>query len=187
MSRPICKKRSRNNYGLRCVETLTGFKYIGAKLGKYERALARGVAREISRSCAKKKRARCVWQHSSFYVFGGEESYGYSGADFVRDKDGNGAAIMFCEVAAYAKSQGLTIDALLDEIYADVRLFRGEKRLADFRRRGRRGENQAPARILRRAVRPTEMLGAQSRRREKLRDRNISATSKATRFRRRKC
>ena len=56
---------------------------------------------------------------SSFYIFGGEESYGYSGADFVRDKDGNGAAIMFCEVAAHAKSLGLTIDQLLDEIYAE--------------------------------------------------------------------
>jgi phosphoglucomutase len=55
---------------------------------------------------------------SSFYIFGGEESYGYSGADFVRDKDGNGAAIMFCEVASYAKSRGLTVDALLDEIYS---------------------------------------------------------------------
>jgi len=57
-------------------------------------------------------------EHSSFYVYGGEESYGYSCADFVRDKDGNGAAIMFCEVAAYAKSRKLTIDALLDEIYS---------------------------------------------------------------------
>ncbi len=55
---------------------------------------------------------------SSYYIFGGEESYGYSGADFVRDKDGNGAAIMFCEVAAHAKSRGLTLDALLDEVYA---------------------------------------------------------------------
>src|SRR5206468_6899772 len=56
--------------------------------------------------------------HSSFYVFGGEESYGYSGADFVRDKDGNGAVIMFCEVAAYAKSRGQTVDELLDEIFS---------------------------------------------------------------------
>src|SRR5207253_10821513 len=56
--------------------------------------------------------------HSSFYVFGGEESYGYSGADFVRDKDGNGAVIMFCEVAAYAKSRGQTVDKLLDAIFS---------------------------------------------------------------------
>ena len=61
---------------------------------------------------------------SSFYVFGGEESYGYSGADFVRDKDGNGAVIMFCEVAAYARSRGQTLDVLLDEIYAELGYFR---------------------------------------------------------------
>src|SRR5438045_6898319 len=60
---------------------------------------------------------------SSFYVFGGEESYGYSGADFVRDKDGNGAAIMFCEVAAYAKANGQTLDELLDSIYAKFGYF----------------------------------------------------------------
>jgi phosphoglucomutase len=52
-------------------------------------------------------------------VFGGEESYGYSSADFVHDKDGNGAAIMFAEVAAYAKSSGKTIDQLLDQIYLE--------------------------------------------------------------------
>ena len=55
--------------------------------------------------------------HSSFYVFGSEESYGYSGADFVRDKDGNAGAIMFCELAAYAKSRNQTVDQLLDEIF----------------------------------------------------------------------
>ena len=50
-------------------------------------------------------------------MFGSEESYGYSGADFVRDKDGNAGAIMFCEVAAYAKSRNQTVDQLLDEIF----------------------------------------------------------------------
>ena len=55
---------------------------------------------------------------SSYYVCGGEESYGYSAADFVRDKDGNGSAVVFAEVAASAKSRGLTLLALLDEVYA---------------------------------------------------------------------
>jgi phosphoglucomutase len=58
-------------------------------------------------------------RHSCFFVFGGEESYGYGGADFVRDKDANGAAVMFAEVAAYAKSLGLTLDQLLDQIYRE--------------------------------------------------------------------
>ena len=41
----------------------------------------------------------------------------------MRDKDGNGATVMFCEVAAYAKIRGLTLDGLLDEIYADLGFF----------------------------------------------------------------
>src|SRR5437660_12275534 len=62
-------------------------------------------------------------KHSSFYVFGSEESYGYSGADFVRDKDGNAGAIMFCEMAAYAKWRGRTVDQLLDEAFASFGYF----------------------------------------------------------------
>ena len=101
------QKAIAEQYGLRCVETLTGFKYIGAKLGKYEQALAAPrCAARMYRDLPRRRRARLRLEHSSYYVFGGEESYGYSGGDFVRDKDGNGAAVMFCEVAAYAKSRG---------------------------------------------------------------------------------
>lgn len=114
------QKAIAEHYGLRCVETLTGFKYIGAKLGKYEQALKRA---EDYRDLSEEETRRLRLTSSSFYIFGGEESYGYSGADFVRDKDGNGAAIMFCEVAAYAKGRGLTIDALLDEVYATFGYF----------------------------------------------------------------
>jgi phosphoglucomutase len=108
--------------GMRCVETLTGFKYIGAKLTQYERALpAAARAGYRQRSEAETRALRLA--DSSFYVFGGEESYGYSGADFARDKDGNGATVMFCEVAAYAKANGLTLDALLDQIYAEFGFY----------------------------------------------------------------
>jgi phosphoglucomutase len=111
------QKAIAEHYGLRCVETLTGFKYIGAKLGKYQHAIPEGLRRNYV-DLTEEETRRLRLEHSSFYVFGGEESYGYSGADFVRDKDGNGAVIMFCEVAAYAKSRGQTVDQLLDEIYA---------------------------------------------------------------------
>ena len=109
-------------YGLRCVETLTGFKYIGAKLGKYEREIPEQL-RQNYVDLTEQQTRRLRLAHSSFYVFGGEESYGYSGADFVRDKDGNGAVIMFCEVAAYAKSRGQTVDELLDQIFATFGYF----------------------------------------------------------------
>jgi phosphoglucomutase len=104
--------------GLRCVETLTGFKYIGAKLEKYEAALPEEV-RKVYRALPEEETRAARLQNSYFYVFGGEESYGYSGSDFVRDKDANGATIMFAEVAAYAKSKGLTLEQLLDQIFLD--------------------------------------------------------------------
>jgi phosphoglucomutase len=116
------QKAIAERYGLRCVETLTGFKYIGAKLSKYEQTIPKHL-RENYVDLAEDETRRLRLNHSSFYVFGGEESYGYSGADFVRDKDGNGAVIMFCEVAAYAKSRGQTVDELLDNIYSTFGYF----------------------------------------------------------------
>jgi phosphoglucomutase len=104
--------------GIRCVETLTGFKYIGSKLGKYENALP-GDIQDRYRTLSETETRAARLKYSSYYVCGGEESYGYSAADFVRDKDGNGAAIVFAEVAAYAKSRGLTLPGLLDEVYAE--------------------------------------------------------------------
>jgi phosphoglucomutase len=116
------QKAIAEHYGARCVETLTGFKYIGAKLGKYEKALPPDLQQKY-RDLPEEETRRLRLEQSSYYVFGGEESYGYSGGDFVRDKDGNGAAIMFCEVAAYAKSLGLTVDAFLDEIFSEFGYF----------------------------------------------------------------
>ena len=110
------------SFGVRCVDTLTGFKYFGAKLEKYERALPEEIQRNYRQMSEEETRAARL-KYSSFFVFGSEESYGYSGADFVRDKDANAAAIMFCEMAAYAKSRGRTIDQLLDEAFAGLGYF----------------------------------------------------------------
>jgi phosphoglucomutase len=116
------QKAIAEKYGLRCVETLTGFKYIGAKLAKYQSGIPEAL-RENYVVLTENQTRELRLAHSSLYVFGGEESYGYSGGDFVRDKDGNGAAIMFCEVAAYAKSKGLTVAALLDDIFSEFGYF----------------------------------------------------------------
>jgi len=133
------QKAIANYYGLRCVETLTGFKYIGEKLGKYEHAIPEQLRQNYAHLTEQETR-RLRLAHSSFYVFGGEESYGYSGADFVRDKDGNGAVIMFCEVAAYAKSRGQTVDELLDEIFATFGYFEEKTRALVFE--GAQGANK---------------------------------------------
>ncbi len=118
--------------GLRCVETLTGFKYIGEKLRKYEEAIPAAL-RENYQELPEDVTRRLRLEHSSLYVFGGEESYGYSGSDFVRDKDGNSAAVMIAEVAAYAKSTGQTLTGLLDKIYCEFGYFleRGESLTMD--------------------------------------------------------
>jgi phosphoglucomutase len=141
------------------VETLTGFKYIGAKLGKYEKALPSEVQQKY-RDLSENETRQLRLEHSSYYVFGGEESYGYSGGDFVRDKDGNGAAIMFCEVAAYAKSRGQTVDALLDEIFSEFGYFQEYTGSLTFE--GAEGA-ETIKRLLASYVNkpPNEMLGAQ--------------------------
>jgi phosphoglucomutase len=152
------QKAIAEHYGLRCVETLTGFKYIGAKLGKYERALPANDAVEY-RDLREDETRKLRLQHSSFYIFGGEESYGYSGADFVRDKDGNGATIMFCEVAAYAKSRGLTIDALLDDVFSTFGYFQEKNGAMTFEG----AEGAAKIKLLLESyvsAPPTEMLGS---------------------------
>lgn len=109
-------------FGIRCVNTLTGFKWISAKLNKYENALPENIRAKYRDLPAAESRAARL-QHSTFLVFGGEESYGYMGDDFSRDKDGNGAVVMFAELAAYAASRGLTVAGLLDEVYCDVGYF----------------------------------------------------------------
>jgi phosphoglucomutase len=146
------------HYGLRCVETLTGFKYIAAKLGKYEAGLSE-ASRKNYVDLSEEETRELRLAHSSFYIFGGEESYGYSAGDFVRDKDGNGSAIMFCEVAAHAKSRELTIDQLLDEIFAGFGYFQEKNGSLLFE--GAEGANKI-ARLVESYVStpPKEILGS---------------------------
>ncbi|WP_395731931.1 phospho-sugar mutase [Prosthecobacter sp.] len=109
-------------FGINCVNTLTGFKWISAKLSKYESALPADIlSRYRDLNNVESRNARL--KHSKFLVFGGEESYGYMGDDFSRDKDGNGAVVMFAELAAYAASRGLTVAGLLDQVYCEVGYF----------------------------------------------------------------
>ena len=109
-------------YGVVCLNTLTGFKYIGQKLAKYERALGEEILNGYRDLSEPETRALRL-EHSKFFVFGGEESYGYLACDFTRDKDANAAAMMFAETAAYAQSRGMTIVDLMDEIYTEFGYF----------------------------------------------------------------
>lgn len=53
------------------------------------------------------------------YIGGGEESYGFLAADFVRDKDAVSACCLMAEIAAWAKDQGKTLYELLQDIYLE--------------------------------------------------------------------
>ncbi len=81
------------SYGVRTVETLTGFKYIGAKMHEFE---------ETGRGS---------------FIFGYEESYGYLAGTFVRDKDAVIAACLVAEMAAYYRDQGLSLLEVLEELF----------------------------------------------------------------------
>ncbi|NLZ48465.1 MAG: phospho-sugar mutase [Clostridiales bacterium] len=79
------------DYGVKLLDVLTGFKYIGEKIKEYETT------------------------KESTYLFGFEESYGYLSGDFVRDKDAVIASMLICEMTLYYKSKGLSLyEALLD-------------------------------------------------------------------------
>lgn len=111
-------------YGLKLVNTLTGFKYIGEKLRNYENQLvANGFNQKPYSSYSEEEKRKAHLEKGCYYIFGGEESYGYSAGDFVRDKDANAAALMFVEAAAFAKSQGKTLLDYLNNIYAELGYF----------------------------------------------------------------
>ena len=113
------QKKIAAKFGIRCVETLTGFKYIGEKLLDYEKQLDDP---DYDQKFFIERRAAAL-ERGCFFIFGGEESYGYSGGDYVRDKDANAAVLMFVEAASWAKSKGQTLVDYLDEIYRELGFY----------------------------------------------------------------
>ena len=83
------------SYGLQCEETLTGFKYIGDKINKYE---ASGEQE---------------------FIIGYEESYGYLVGTHARDKDAVVSSMLICQMAAYYYNQGKTLVDALEDIYSE--------------------------------------------------------------------
>lgn len=80
-------------FGLIIEETLTGFKYIGDKINKYEST------------------------NEQEFVIGYEESYGYLVGTHARDKDAVVSSMLICQMAAWYKNQGKTLVDGLNEIY----------------------------------------------------------------------
>ena len=111
-------------HGVKVINTLTGFKWIAAKMRGYEDKLVAAMGAGFNYDATPfRERAKLLQQHSTFYLFGTEESYGYLPNDSLRDKDGNAACLMFAELCAWVKSRGLTVPEYLDEIYLKCGFF----------------------------------------------------------------
>ncbi len=108
-------------HGLACINTLTGFKWICGRVRMYEERLKAvlakdGVGLDYDRTSFEKRR-ELLLKYSKYFVFGGEESYGYLGYDCVRDKDANAAVLMFAEMLARLASRGKMITDGIEELY----------------------------------------------------------------------
>ena len=86
-------------FGLQIEETLTGFKYIGDKINKYEQT------------------------GEQEFVIGYEESYGYLVGTHARDKEAVVSSMLICQMASWYKNQGKTLVDGLNEIYDEYGYF----------------------------------------------------------------
>lgn len=112
MAKAIC-----DHYGVELRDVLTGFKFIGEQIGMLE---------ELGQE--------------DRYLFGFEESYGYLSGTDVRDKDAVNAAMLICEMAAYYKSQGMTLLDALEALKAQYGHY--GQRLLTFAYEGQSGKQQ---------------------------------------------
>jgi phosphoglucomutase len=87
-------------YGVKVIDVLTGFKFIGEQIGFLE-------------SEGQEKR----------YIFGFEESYGYLSGTYVRDKDAVNASMLVCEMAAYYKTKGLSLLQARENMFAKYGVY----------------------------------------------------------------
>jgi phosphoglucomutase len=103
-------------HGVRCVETLVGFKWIARKLEQWRLRLAEGAGADAP-ALPLRRRAPLALRHSTLFLLGAEESYGYLADDAVRDKDANATVVMLCEFAALLRSRGRTLLDALDALH----------------------------------------------------------------------
>ncbi|NLT08190.1 MAG: phospho-sugar mutase [Ruminococcus sp.] len=87
-------------YGVQVIDVLTGFKFIGEQIGLLEEK-----------------------GEENRYIFGFEESYGYLSGSYVRDKDAVNASMLICEMAAYYRTQGITLLQARENMYKKYGMF----------------------------------------------------------------
>ena len=87
-------------YGVEVIDVLTGFKFIGEQIKLLEDK-----------------------NQENRYIFGFEESYGYLSGTYVRDKDAVNASMLICEMAAYYRTQGITLLQARENMYKKYGVF----------------------------------------------------------------
>ena len=120
-------------YNIKCIETLTGFKYIGEQIKFFEQ------------------------NHSYEYLFGFEESYGCLIGTHARDKDSVVACLMLCEAAAFYKKQGLTLWEQMINIYEKYGYYR--ETLATMTLKGIEGQEKIAQIMERQRNNPVKQIG----------------------------
>ena len=103
-------------YGVKLIDVLTGFKYIGEKIREFEET------------------------GSNEYLIGFEESYGYLFGTFSRDKDAVVASMLIAEMTLYYKKQGKTLYDALVEIYEQYGYFK--ESLVSVELKGKEGQEK---------------------------------------------
>ena len=118
---PLISKIAKH-YGVCCLNTPTGFKWMANKMGRYEQTAQlrikeeEGIAVDLdetelfARMDILSRYAKCV-------ILAAEESYGYLPFDLVRDKDGNASALAISEMLSHLISIGSTPLDQLDNLY----------------------------------------------------------------------
>ena len=120
-------------YGVKLIEVLTGFKYIGEQIRFFEE------------------------QNTYGYVFGLEESYGCLAGTYARDKDACVAVMLLCEVASWCKKQGKTLWDEMLEMYEKYGYYR--EGLETKKLGGVDGAAQIESLMLRARQNPPKRLG----------------------------
>ncbi|TAH18753.1 MAG: phospho-sugar mutase [Cytophagales bacterium] len=103
--------------GVKCYNTLTGFKYIA----------------EVIREKEGKEK----------FIAGGEESYGYLIGDSVRDKDAIAACGLIAELVAYAKDKGMSLFDMLMDNYLKYGFY--YENLVSITKKGKTGAEEIKA------------------------------------------
>jgi len=143
-------------FGVNVVDTVTGFKYIAGKLRKYEEAIPADKKGDY-RSLSEEQTRALRLEYSRFFVFGGEESYGYMVGDFVRDKDALTSALIFCDLAAEAKEQGSSVMQELMKLYQRHGLY--HEHLVSLTKKGKNGAEEIERMMQQYRENPPKTLG----------------------------